>query len=435
MSILIVQLPQPGANVAPSPEYAYVLSTDGHAVERQGSAAPSLLPMPRRPGEIVALVPAQALSWQRVDLPRGVKSGQATRLRAVLDGMLEERVLDDTQTLHFALAPDARGGESAWVAVCDRAWLRLTLQALEAAGRPVARIVPEFSPDTSTEPQRVLHAIGSTDLGWLVASGEHNGSAVTVLPLGAPAWALLGDEAAQGAELPLLLAEPSVAASTEALAGRPAVLQTPAERWLEAARSPWDLAQFDLANSGRTRAARRAGSWAGALWQAPQWRAARWGIGLLLVSNLIGLNALAWREGRDLKQQEVSVRNVLTQTFPSVQVVVDAPLQMEREIALLRQATGSATGGTLESLLAAAGAALPPDRVPSTVEFSAGEARLSGLQLKPDEVARIAEVVRPRGLNATVQGDALVLRQDQPTSQTAPQGLAGGRTPGPGTAR
>lgn len=411
MSILIVQLPAPNANAAPSAEYAYVLSTDGHAVERQGSAAAALLPPPRRPGEIVALVPAQALSWQRVDLPRGVKSAQAARLRAVLDGLLEERVLDDTQTLHFALAPDARGGESAWVAVCDRAWLRAQLQALEAAGRPIARVVPEFSPDPSPEPQRVLHAFGSADAGWLAATGEANGSAVTVLPLGAPSWALLGDAAAQGAELPLLLAEPAVAAATEALAGRPALLQTPAERWLAAARSPWDLAQFDLANSGRSRAARRAGSWAGALWQAPEWRAARWGIGLFVLANLLGVNALAWREGQALKEQEASVRNVLTQTFPSVQVVVDAPLQMEREIALLRQATGSATEGGLEPLLAAAGAALPPDRVASAIEFSGDEARLSGLQLTPDEAAHVAELLRPRGLSASMQGDALVLRQ------------------------
>ena len=413
MSILIVRLPLPAGEANPPAEVAFALSSDGHAVERQGNSAAALLPMPRRPGEIVALVPAQALSWQLVNLPRGVKSGQAARLRAVLDGMLEERVLDDTQALHFALSPQARGGEAAWVAVCDRAWLRASVQALEAAGRPVARIVPEFAPDDSTEPQRVLHAIGTAEAGWLAATGERAGSAVTLLPLGAPAWALLGDDAAQSGEPPLLLAEPAVAALAESLAGRPAALQTPAERWLAAARGPWDLAQFDLANSGRSRAARRAGSWAGALWQAPQWRAARWGLALLLLANLVGLNALAWREGRDLKQREAGVRSLLTQTFPSVQVVVDAPVQMEREIALLRQAAGNVSGSSLESLLASAGAALPAGHAATTIDFARGELKLGGLQLQPAESARLAENLRARKLVAEQQGDALTLRPEQ----------------------
>lgn len=410
MSILTVRLPLPTGDAAAPREYGFVLSSDGHAVERQGSAAPALLPLPGRPGEIVALVPAQLLAWQRVTLPRGVKSGQATRLRAVLDGLLEERLLDDTQTLHFALEPGIRSDEPAWVAVCDRAWLREAVQALEAAGRPVARIVPEFEPDAAADPQRTFHAIGSPDNGWLVATGEQNGSGVSLLPLGAPGWALLEAGAALSDELPLLLAEPAVAAVTESLAGRPAVLQTPAEHWLAASRSRWDLAQFDLANSGRSRAARRASSWVGLLWQAPQWRAARWGLAVLLLANLVGLNAYAWRESRDSRLREASVRAILTQTFPSVQVVVDAPLQMGREIALLRQSTGSASGTGLESLLDAIGSTLPPGRSASAIDFARGEARLAGLALQPEELTRLIDALRPRGLVAAVEGDQLVIR-------------------------
>ena len=57
-----------------------------------------------RAGEIVAVVPARALSWQQVTLPQGA-TAQASRLRAVLEGLLEEHLLDDPAQLHFALQP------------------------------------------------------------------------------------------------------------------------------------------------------------------------------------------------------------------------------------------------------------------------------------------------------------------------------------------
>jgi general secretion pathway protein L len=70
-------------------------------------------------------------------------------MRTALEGLLEERLLDETDAVHFALQPGARAGEPAWVGVCDRAWLRNTLQILEAAGRHATRIVPEFAPEGS----------------------------------------------------------------------------------------------------------------------------------------------------------------------------------------------------------------------------------------------------------------------------------------------
>ena len=73
---------------------------------------------------------------------------------------------------------------------------------------------------------------------------------------------------------------------------------------------------------------------------APEWRAARWGVAMLLLTQLIGLNAWAWKERSALQAKRDAVRTTLTTTFQSVRVVVDAPVQMEREVAALRQATG-----------------------------------------------------------------------------------------------
>lgn len=67
--------------------------------------------------EVVAVAPARALSWHQVELPQGV-STSSTRLRAVLEGLLEERLLDDAENLHFALEPTIDPGLPFWVAVC-----------------------------------------------------------------------------------------------------------------------------------------------------------------------------------------------------------------------------------------------------------------------------------------------------------------------------
>jgi len=407
MSTLIVSLPAH----AGAAEWHYVLTGDGHAALRHGSAAAALLPSPGRAGEVVAVVPVRALSWQRVELPRGVRAnGPAPRVRAVLEGLLEERLLDDPQSLHFALAPGAHAGTPAWVAVCDRAWLQGALQVLEAAGRPATRIVPEFAPEAAPP---VLHALGTPEDPLLVALGHGPAGDLLALPLSAASLALATPTADAGAEPVPLLAEPAVAALAEQLADRPVQLHTSTERWLAAARSPWDLAQFDLASSGRRRVTKRAGALLGELLRAPQWRAARWGAGLLVAAQLVGLNAWAWKERSALDARQASLNAVLTQTFPTVRVVVDAPIQMERELALLRQATGTASGG-LESLLAAIGTALPEGRSPRGLEFAGDELRLRGLDLAAAEAATFSDRLRTLGIAVRSDGDVLVVKAGSP---------------------
>ena len=413
MSTLILTLTpeMPG----PSTEYGYTLTADGHTAQRNASASAALLPDPGRAGETVAVVPSRLLSWHRVTLPQGTGT-QAPRLRAVLEGLLEERVLDDTVLLHFALEPGARAGEPAWVAVCDRTWLRATLQALEAAGRPVSRVVPEFAPGPTGSGAPEYFATGTPDDPQLVITGHGANQAVVVLPLTPASLDWAGATTAQGVGDPdaappaPLRAEPAVATLAERLLGRPAEIHTASQRALAAARGSWDLAQFDLASSGRRRAVKRAGSLMAGLLRAPQWRAARWGLGILLVAQLVGLNAWAWKERSALDARQSALHAVLTQTFPSVRVVVDAPVQMERELALLRQATGVGAGAGLEGLLSAVGAALPPGASAQAVDFLNNELRLRGFD--PAQAAPLAEKLRAQGIGARTEGDVLVLRPE-----------------------
>ena len=411
MSILLVQLPLALSGAATS--YGHALSTDGQGVGSAGRASAELLPA-APDAEVVAVVPAQALSWHQVELPRGTLQRSAfqgvqtaQRLQTVLEGLLEDRVLDETAELHFALAPDARAGAPVWVAVCDRAWLRAALQPLEDAKRVVARIVPELAPHLG--PAHV-HVLGTPEQPWLAASGE---AGVTLLPLAPAAVALLLGAAAPGDDsVQVVTAEPALAGQAELLLQRSVSLQTEAERWAEAARSPWDLAQFGLLASPQARLRKRLARIGHEAWRGPRWRAARWGLGVLAAAHLAGLNAWAWKERSALDDKRAAERQTLVQTFPGVRTVVDAPVQMEREVALLRQGSGQASGRDLEALLGAAGATLPEAVVPTGIEFANGELRIRGVAPAPEALAPLAARLRSQGYGVRSDGDRLLLQPE-----------------------
>lgn len=396
MSALIVLLPLQPAS--PSAEFEYAVTADGSALESHGSAPAAVLPRPARAGtEVVAVVPASVLSWHRLELPKGTAAG-SPRLRAVLDGLLEDQLLDEPENLHFALPPQARPGAPLWVAACDRAWLRGALAVLEAAQRQVTRIVPEFAPEGET----ALYAIGDPQHPLLVAAG---GSGVMTLPLTAQVLPLLP-------ELPAstrLVAEPAVAALAEQILRHQPQLQQAPQRWVHAAQSPWDLAQFEFSSSGRTRALKKLGTaWADVV-RAPQWRAARWGAGLLVALNLLGLNAWALRERSVQSQKREAIAQTLTQTFPQVKVVVDAPVQMDKEVAALRQSAGAVSGRDLEAMLGALAKSLPSPRAISALEFNGSELRVRGLGVAPPEAQTLAASLKGQGYRMTPQGDTLVI--------------------------
>jgi general secretion pathway protein L len=399
MSALIVLIPPHPVSTAT--EFAYAVTNDSATVARHGAAQASVLPVPSGAGaEVVAVVPVTMLSWHRVELPKGV-TARSPRLRAVLDGLLEDRLLDEPENLHLALQPHARAEAPVWVATCDREWLKAALQLLEGAGRAVSRIVPEFAPQQAP----LLYAMGTSQEPLLVATGPEG---VAALPLSSGALALLPS-------LPqdtTFISEPAVAQLAEQVLQHQPVLQQSGERWVRAAQSDWDLAQFDLSSSGGARAYKRMATlWSDVL-SAPAWRPARWGAVLLLVLNLAGLNAWAWRERSALDAKRETMRNALTQTFPNVKVVVDAPVQMEREMAALRQSTGATSGRDLEAMLAALAFAMPPQRSIAAIDYTNGELRVKGLALGADEARNVAGAMKARGYSASVNGDTLVVRQE-----------------------
>ena len=412
MPTLIVTLPA-SLPTATTP-CSTVLTDNDSTILRHGQTPVSLFPEVSG-GEIVAVVSAAQLSWHHLDLPKGTldrglfQDGNAARLRSVLDGLLEERLLDEPEQLHYAIEPQARPGAPVWVAACNRAWLHAWLQALEQAGRPIARIVPELAPSTSETPSTLLQAVGSADAPQLLCAGPNG---VAVLPLSAASVVLLGpllnDSTAAD-----IVAEPAVAAQAEGLFSGRVRIETEAQRAIRSAQSPWDLAQFDLLRTRRARTQKSMSNWTHALWRAPQWKPARWAVAALVAVNLLGLQAWAWKEQASLVAKKASIREVLTTTFPDVRVVVDAPLQMERALAGLQRQSGAASSADLEEMLGRFQALAPELPAPTAIEFIAGELRLKIPAALDDQLPGVATRLKSSGYAVQLRDDMLMIKQDQ----------------------
>jgi general secretion pathway protein L len=396
MRTLIVQLPLTPASPTAVYPHAWVGGTAPVArLSVQWAQAP-LLPGTGRDDEVVLMVPAQALSWQQAELPAGLHK-QPQRVSAALQGVLEDRLLADPASLHLALQPDWQRTPQPWVTACDKAWLSGHLQALEAAGLAVHRIVPELAPDT--EALQVL-ALGDTDSGWLWFSQQSRGvwgCPVASAQTGSawPAWLGQSNSAAPQQAL----AEPALATWLSERLGSTAQLLQPQQHWLQALAGPWDLAQFDLQTHKHARRLKSLQKFTQTLWTAADWRPARWGLALLLLTQLVGLNAWAWKTRADWQAQQQGMTRILQETFPNTTVVVDAPLQMAREVTRLRQGSGQPTPQDLESLLNALGQALPKGQAgPTRLVFQPGQLQVQGLQLSAVAQQGIEQALQQQGL-------------------------------------
>ena len=387
MSTLIFSLPL--ANASASTDYQQtVLST--------AAAGP-------RDKEVWALLPAAALSWHQVSLPAGLQRNPA-RLTAALHGLLEEQLLEEPEQMHFALQPGWQAGALVWVAVCRKDWLQGHLQQLQSQQHAVHRIVPEITPGCSPAQAWVT---GTREDAWLWLSSP---DLIWGLPLQAGLAMLV-----QTQDSMLIQADPRVAESAERclqglqnnapeLAGWRVLVAPALQRATASAQTGWDLAQFDLAAHGHARWLQSFKRRWNSLRHGSVWRPLRWGLLLLLAVTVVGLNLSSWQMQRQTQAQHQAQRDILTQTFPHVTVVVDAPLQMTRELERLRRSKGATSGSDLEPLLNTVWPLLPPGQSISALDFQSGELRLQGLQLSGEQAATLSQALRSKGYGARQSG-------------------------------
>ncbi len=387
--------PSPNATTT---EWTWTHSHDGQTAHAHGQDAAPLLP---HDDTVVLVLPVRATSWHRVPVPKI----HATRLRQALDGLLEDRLLVDPASLHLALQPGWqtgwKTGQPAWVMACDQATLHAHLAALQAAGRPVSRIVPDLPP----QPEPVQHALVQDGQPWLVHTGPLG---VFTQPLGnTPVGAPPPESTPR-------LAEPACAALAEAAVGHPFAIHTPAQRLMRGAQSGWNAAQFDLRlSAGARRGQRLRDAWLQVA-HAPAWRPTRWGLAVLVASGLVGLNALAWQEKQALQAKQQQAQRLLTQTFPGVTLVLDAPRQMQRELATLQRASGQLGQGDVEPLLAHFSALSQGGIALSAIHFTNTEARLTLAQATDASVTALRRGLQAQGWQSHYTAPVLTLTPGTP---------------------
>jgi general secretion pathway protein L len=420
MTVLVVQIPprpraylRDGATVQASTEGVWQLLDAPSTAMPAGSGPVAEWPAA---DSLVLVLPPQDVGWQRVSLPKA----PAGRLRQALLGVLEDQLLADDDDLHFALPPEPVAGQPTWVAVTQRAWLADWLRRLEAAGRPVDRVVPSVSPAPSPGLPPLGHFERPAD-----AEGDDSALQLTwadtdgVLRLGLGGSLARAHAARAAASTDAQWsATPASAAAAEAWLGRPVTVLGEAELARQRLASPWNLRQFDLAPRHRGASAFKEG------WRrfvSPAWRPVHVGLAALLVINLVGLNAWAWQQQRALTERKQAMLALLRSTHPQVRAVLDAPLQMARETERLRAAAGQPGDTDIETLLAVAAAAWPSDEPPTeSLQFEPGRLVLAVDAWDDARLAAFRDQVAPAGWAVSGDGTRLTLSRAPARDRSAP---------------
>ncbi len=391
MSTLVVLVPPRRRSVAGAAradgndDLMYVLTEDGTTIQSTGRCAPALLP---KASSVVAVLGDNDVSWLKVAVPRA----PASRLRAALVGVLEERMLDEPESVHLALEPGATPGEDAWICVVNKAWLTSEIARLEQAGVIVERVVPMSWPEDT--PLGHFNEVGSSkgdgaalQLTWSDVNGVSN------VPLqGSLARAMLPRWTATPARWS---AHPAVAAQAERWLGSPVFVLRDEPRALQAMRSLWNLRQFDLASAHRGTLALRE-AWKRFL--SPAWRPVRWGLATLAVLNLVGLNLWALNQRSAAGAKSAAITQVLRDTHPQVRSIIDAPAQMLRETETLRAAAGRLGEADFEALLGIIAAAWPEGRsAAESLNFEPGRLSLASTGWTDEQVQQFRSSLRTSG--------------------------------------
>ena len=333
------------ASTDSAPSCTFVLAGDGGALLQQGSAAlGSLGQLIAGAKQVVLLLAAADVTLLRLTTPPLA----GARLRAALPGLVEEHILGDAQDCLLAAgALDAHGMRT--VAVAQRAWAEVLVQALLAQGaRKVALLPSQLC--LPLQPGSVTAALQPAGAGLELALRQAPQEGLGLVLPAQPQQALLTTRAFAG-DVPLTLYVPpaELAQYQELAAGMEGVTVEGDHwaHWIAGARA----APLDLAGALGT-----------ATGKAADWRRWRWPIRLALLTvivNLAGMN-IEWMR---LKREAATVRTSMQQTFKAA-YPNEAPVygleaeQMRRNIAAARLQGGQASMDDFTSMSAALGEAL-----------------------------------------------------------------------------
>lgn len=423
--MLIIALP---LKAQANPVYSYWLSPNG--VSLNPGAQASAANLPKQAGEVVAIIPWSLVSWHTVKLPPMSQLAQpsSAKMSAVINALLENEVLDDLASLHLILPAQLRTpkmpgltgsplSRELTIGVCSLAWMREVSAPLQEQGIRVQRIVCELTPSqvlgfkdpspaleqgprpgskperTQQSPQNPVLYILDDVHSQQTATAQIQATAVLCttqgvqrLPPSPAEWTAFKALADPSLKI---LCEPQWANSSAAALGREPILFTQGQRILQALQSPWDAATGEWAQSRSLRLARSVQRNFNTLVYDPRWSKARVGAASLIAVNLIALNAWAWIQSAQLRSREAEFTALLKETFPSIGLVVQPSLQMQREMTKIKHSRGQSANGDLETMLAVIAPHLPSTFKAVSLNYSVNELRLFGVS--KDSVSKASE--------------------------------------------
>jgi general secretion pathway protein L len=151
----------------------------------------------------------------------------------------------------------------------------------------------------------------------------------------------------------------------------------------------------------------------------------RYGVAVLIAVQLVGLNASAWQQRHALELQRAAVTQVLRDTFPQVRAIQNPPVQMGKEVDLLRAAAGRPGDADLEPLLYAAESAWPPTRGPvESLKFEPGRLSLAATGWTPQEIDRFRTQLKAAGVAVEASAGRMTLSRAS-LQQSGTQGTPG----------
>lgn len=338
MSLLQIYIPEhfagdasalvPASTDAPAQACRWVLRDQAGGVLRRGEGPLAAMP---KADSVQAVVPASVVLLAQVKVP--VRNRR--KMFQLLPYIVEEKLMYDPDSIHVAAGPQLPGGETV-VAVIDKAWMKRVIGALQSAGLPPWRMWPEtLMPAVPLGTWTVVWngREGFVRTGMVSGQSLDGGSADTP-PLG---LLLAAQEAAAKGSAPrkinLQLAEGSEQPDLESWATRLGVKVAVTGAW------DWSTAAYGLDKGVNL----LQGEFTPARFEPDSRQRLR--IPLILAGIIVALQlggGLAdWLLlSYEKHQLDSDMQKAFRQAFPEAKVVVDAPLQMQRNLAELRHAQG-----------------------------------------------------------------------------------------------
>lgn len=306
----------------------WALCEESGAVLQSGTGTLASMPKAK---ECIGIVAPERTLFLAVKTPPGPRR----QWKAALPFLAENQTLPDPEENHVVLGTTAEGGQ-ATLAIADKAWLRRMVEACRTASLPLRKVVPEVLLPAMVQGNWTLVWNGT---GGFMRSGPHAGMALDAGDA--------GDAATPPVALQLMLN--NAAARPEKIVVR----LMPSASGAETAMPQWDSLPVPLA-ADEAWDWRRAAIGADALnllagELAPPSRPLEWWPKLrpavfvllaMLAVEMLGSN-LQWAtlayEKRSLKS---AMESSFRKAFGSEVALVNAPLQMQRNMADIKHGAG-----------------------------------------------------------------------------------------------